>query len=367
MLTNNVSSDLIHHNWKATKENIKTFKDLAEKLKLNESDYEKVIISIYFLYTGFAKDYDKAYVGSVEIADEYLTKHHFPEAIILEVKECLKLKTDKENVPSSVAQQVFHDVAFAYYGKKKLKKRITKLWQEKNYLNKEKIDLLTSLEKKLSEMENHDYNTLTAKKLYNYRKSSNLAKLRGYIDSQKSKNSLTSNKTALTMFKTALRNHIDLINIADKKAGIMISINAILMTLMIPILGSYIIDISQFMIPSIILITTCGAAVILATLATRPVDSSGRMSENTKIRGNRSLFHFSNFYKMEKDDYKDAVKDVIVRDRTLENSIITDLFDMGKLVGLKYKRLRLCYLIFAIGIGLTLITFGLTFFLLPSI
>jgi len=367
LIQEELSQDLIYHGWSATKENISKLRILAKKMNLPAMDLHIAELATYFLNTGFVKEDLKPYEASLEIAMSYMQSIDLDSETIESVAQCIRLKLDEDRVPNSMAEKVFYDTAYAYFGEGSLKKRISASWSERNFLRKEKVDLLTTLERKVTEMQNHVYYTSAATKTYAYKKSTNLIKLKSSINKEKVDNNLTSNKTAMTMFKTALRNHIDLINIADKKAGIMISINAILMTMMIPILGSYIIDISKFLIPSIILILTCGIAVILATLATRPQLNEGDVERESVLKGEKSLFYFGNFYDMEKADYRTAVKDVIVRDITLENSIINDLYDMGVLLGLKYKRLRWCYLVFACGIALTLITFVISFFAFPVI
>jgi len=48
-----------------------------------------------------------------------------------------------------------------------------------------------------------------------------------------------NSKGAQVMFKTALRNHIDLTNIADNKANIILTINAIIITIALPLLSAY--------------------------------------------------------------------------------------------------------------------------------
>lgn len=366
ILKNEVSNDLKNHNWSATKSNREVFKQIEKDMNISDHDKATIMTSLYFLYTGYSKAEGKPYANSVDIAVKYMTNNGYSQQEINEISGCLRTRSEHTE-PSTLVEKVFADTINSYYGMKGLKKRIKSTWEERNYLRYEEIDYLTSLEKKLEKIESHEFQTHRGKQLFTFKKMKNIEKLRQYISKKRNKNGLSSNKTAMTMFKTASRNHIDLINIADKKAGIMISINAILLTLMIPILGSYIIDVTRFIVPSIILILTCGIAVILATLATRPQPSDGDVSDKEKIKGEKSLFFFGNFFKMEKEDYKTAVKDVIVRDITLENSIITDLYDMGYVLGIKYNRLRWCYLIFAIGIGLTLVTFIVSFTLFPEI
>jgi len=177
-----------------------------------------------------------------------------------------------------------------------------------------------------------------------------------FIEKSKRENSLLFNKIAMTMIKTSSRNQIDLINIADKRAGIMITVNAILLTLMIPLFASYIFDVSSFIIPMLILIISSGITIVLATLATKPLNRKSPEMYDL-IKGNRSIFYFDNFKDLNKGQFTKTVNDLVVKSSYLENAIYADLYDTGIKLSLKFKRLRWCYSIFAIGIISTIISF----------
>ena len=97
------------------------------------------------------------------------------------------------------------------------------------------------------------------------------------------------------MFKTALRNHMDLSNLADNKANIMLSVNALIVTIAIPMGAGYVNDDSHLMIPVIILLLTCLSSMIFATLATRPIPMTGHTSQEAIQEGRANLFFFGNF------------------------------------------------------------------------
>ena len=182
----------------------------------------------------------------------------------------------------------------------------------------------------------------------------NKNKLIKYVQNLKDENSLVNNKRAMTMLKTSSRNQVDLINIADKKAGIMITVNSILLTILIPMLASYIFDYSKFIIPLTILIVTCSITIILATLATKPTSKNGEIEEDL-ASGRKSIFHFKNFSRINKDQFIDGVKTIISKENTFENAVLVDLYDVGIDLSRKYLQLKWCYTVFACGIALTMI------------
>lgn len=178
-----------------------------------------------------------------------------------------------------------------------------------------------------------------------------------------SPNSINANKSAQMIFKTALRNHIDLTSIADNKSNIMLSINALIITISIPFLVSMMETNFLVIIPSSILLISCLVSIIYATLATRPIATKGVTSLKEISERPTNLFFFGNFHAMNYPDYKIGIKAVMEDDNKLDDSITTDLFYLGKALGKKFKLLRICYTVFMVGMILTVIAFMVFIFL----
>lgn len=187
--------------------------------------------------------------------------------------------------------------------------------------------------------------------------------LRGEKISKTKSKTITNSKTAQTQLKTALRNHIDLSSIADNKANIMLSVNAMILTVGLPLIISQFETDSLLVIPTAILAFSSLGSMVLATLSTRPIKMNGstRMEEVKALKSN--LFFFGNFYKMNFEEYESGMKTVVGNDKILDNSITRDLFFIGKSLGKKYDRLRLCYNIFMYGVGLALTSYIVIFVL----
>jgi len=168
---------------------------------------------------------------------------------------------------------------------------------------------------------------------------------------------LSNNKTGQMMFKTAIRNHLDLSSLADRKASTMLSINSLIITFALPYMYSNIPENSNLIIPVIMLLTTCLASITFATLVTRPQKMEGITNMKTINEGKGDLFFFGNFFNMSFDDYLVGMELTLRNIATLEKSIVLDLFMSGKVLGGKYKKLRICYLVFIIGLIATAITF----------
>ena len=62
------------------------------------------------------------------------------------------------------------------------------------------------------------------------------------------------------------------------------------------------------------------------------------------------------------EESNDQVLQKVVKDEgILTNSIVNDLYFLGRTLGNKYHRLRITYFIFMLGMVMTVITFALTF------
>lgn len=343
------------YDWNYTQELIAAAHDLIEAESLDDSTRAEADVLIYFYVIGYNICQDDPLKKSASNAHSFLINRGFDPVLADRIRDSilhLEDFTRTYSLPVAVAQ----DVLTAFYGRKKLIKKVKKRFDDYNLANKGQLDEVKWFEDLIGRMITHRYNTNRSKSKRSGRKKKNIGKLRKYIYELKQDAALPYNKRAMTMFKTASRNQIDLVNIADKKAGIMITVNAILITILIPLFGSYIIDISRFIVPAIILLITCGISIILATLATKPLSKKAPTTKDF-ASGNRSLFYFENFIHLKKDEYKSAVQDLIVRDAPFENAVVTDLYDLGRILGVKYRKLTWCYWVFAIGIGLTILTF----------
>ena len=74
-------------------------------------------------------------------------------------------------------------------------------------------------------------------------------------------------------------------------------------------------------------------------------------------QGKSNLFFFGNFYKMQFNQYKAGILKVLEKEEDLDDSIMRDLFFLGKSLGTKYAQLRICYTIFMSGVSLAVLAF----------
>ena len=76
--------------------------------------------------------------------------------------------------------------------------------------------------------------------------------------------------------------------------------------------------------------------------------------------GRSNLFFFGNFYKLTLTEYEEGMESVLQNEEYMNSAIMRDLYFLGRSLGSKYKRLRICYMVFIIGMTATVLSFAIT-------
>ncbi len=171
-------------------------------------------------------------------------------------------------------------------------------------------------------------------------------------------------KDTINIIRTTQRNNIDLTHIADNKANVLLSLNAIMITFLIPSVMAnmdFIID-SHYYIPLIILAATCFSTIYISTVVLKPTRFDNLRDEN-EPKEKHSPFFFGNFYKMEPEDFYKFMDETIDDNENLKHHLMQDLYFIGRRLGSKMTWIRRAFNIFLCGIGLTLISSAIMFFI----
>lgn len=180
---------------------------------------------------------------------------------------------------------------------------------------------------------------------------------------QKKKKSGISKQT-INIIRTTQRNNIDLTAIADNKANVLLSLNAIIIAALIPIVLANVDIIFEKMmiIPLMILAITSFVTIYLSAAVLKP-SNFDRMRTTTNPDPESSPFFFGNFYEMEAEEYFNFINPSLSNPKNLKAHLAQDLYYIGKRLGEKMTYVRRAYNIFTVGILLTLVSFGLVVFI----
>lgn len=183
------------------------------------------------------------------------------------------------------------------------------------------------------------------------------------VKDKKKKKSEKPERGIDTMFRTTLNNHNSLSGLVDNKANILLSVNAIIISLslstIIPKLDNP--TNSHLVLPTLILILTSVISITFAILATRPSITKGSFTREEVMEKKVNLLFFGNFYKMPFEDYSWAMNELMKDVNYLYNSMIKDLYYLGIVLEKKYKLLRIAYTVFMFGLIISVISFLIAF------
>lgn len=175
---------------------------------------------------------------------------------------------------------------------------------------------------------------------------------------KKKKNKSLSNKM-INIIRTTQRNNIDLTAIADNKANVLLSLNAIMITCLVPVVFAYIEIVMEEMlfVPLIVLAVNCFITIYLSAKVLKPSDfDEYKMSLNNEEDSRLSPFFFGNFYKMEAKAYYAYMKQSLKDEEMLKGHLAQDLYYVGKRLGNKMEMIRKAFNLFIFGIFLTLVS-----------
>jgi hypothetical protein len=170
-----------------------------------------------------------------------------------------------------------------------------------------------------------------------------------------------------TMFRLTSQNHVELSAMADNKANIMITVNSIIVSILVSILIRKFEEFPNLIVPTVILTMVCLITIVFAVLATRPNVSSGRFTREDVQAKRTNLLFFGNFHNMTLEDYEEGVREMMTDSEFLYGSMTRDIYFQGKVLGRKYKLLRISYTVFMFGFVLAVLSFGIAIFFFPVV
>ncbi|GLB51442.1 hypothetical protein NBRC110019_04810 [Neptunitalea chrysea] len=373
LLTNELNETFLYHTLRHTQQVVKGTKVLVEKCEINDKERKNLIIAAFFHDTGYTKGGENHEEKSCNIAREFLAKEKYPKNQIEEVCKLI-MSTKYTYDPQTTAEMIIRDADSSHFGdenypeiteflRKELILRDIKQFSIEEWRS-ENITLLTT---------KHRYYTDCAKSLWQEQKEKNIKSL--LKKDKKDKKSIQKEKLKVqlknespergiqTMYRVALKNHMELSAIADSKANILLSVNAIIISLALSSIFPKLDNPynKYLVIPTAIFILFSVISMALSVLATRPNVTQGEFTKKDVENRKVNLLFFGNFHKMKLADYEWAVGELVKDKDYLYKSLTRDLYFLGLVLHRKYKILRLTYTIFIIGIVISVIAFGIAY------
>ncbi len=169
-------------------------------------------------------------------------------------------------------------------------------------------------------------------------------------DAKGNKQSGFITKGIQTMLRLTSENHMRLSEMADNKANILISVNAIIISVILSVLIRKIEVDKHLAIPTFIFLATALTTIVISILATRPKITNGNFTREDILNRKTNLLFFGNFFKSELEEYKWGMSTMMKDPNYLYGTLVDDIYYLGKVLGRKYKLVRIAYNVFMIGI-----------------
>jgi len=371
--------ELHFHNLLHTTQVVGRTKEIAGHYYLSESDMLAVYVAAWFHDTGYLfAEPQQHEEKSVELMTEFMKEYANDEQLIEKVKQCIMATRPPRN-HSNLMFQIICDADTYHFGTKEFKQTNQLVWEE----YKAKDPKLTEKEwwaKTADFLKQHEFYTKYCKDLLDKRKNKNMKKLYkkaeesaaekteadlSLADIDKDKLGLKS-KGIQTMLRLTSTNHFHLSDMADSKAHILISVNAIIISVILSVLLRRLEESPYLTIPTVIFLLVTVATVVISIISTRPKISGGMFTSQEIADKQTNLLFFGNFYKTSYEEYNAAMREMMKDTDYLYGSLIKDIYTLGTVLARKYKLVRLAYNVFMIGIIVTVLAFGLAFFVFQS-
>ncbi|MBP94267.1 MAG: phosphohydrolase [Flavobacteriaceae bacterium] len=367
----------LYHNYTHTARVFKSINEIIEHTDLTDKEVEILRLSALFHDTGYIKSRKNHEEESAAIASAFLSKNDVHPSIIDSVCNCI-LATKFSDVPTNKLDKIIRDADASHFGKDYFEEASEFLRKELEIQDVAYYTITEWLDENIKMLsEKHRFFTDYALKNWQKQKEQNLASLIKSKNKQKKRRKKEEMKAKYkahykndspergiqTFYRVALRNHIKLSDIADTKANILLSVNAIIISLMISNLFAKLDSPSNsyLIIPTMIFVFFSIISMILSIIATRPNVTRGEFTKEDVENKNVNLTFFGNFHKMKLEEFEWAIDELLQDKNYVYGSLTKDLYFLGKVLNRKYRILRITYTIFMLGFIISVIAFGIAF------
>jgi len=376
LLKDKLSNLYSYHNFNHTFTVVNAVKELCKKEDVSSDEKEMLLVAAWFHDTGYIDGYENHEQESVKIATAFLKEKGQSDEFIASVSNLI-MATVKEYVPKTHLEKIIKDADFSHLVGAEYETTCELLRIElKNTWKLDFSNVEWAKENLNFLMNKHRFYTDYALRKWQPLKEKNLLLVQKRFEKQKKKEAdkieeeikkkdkiEKPDRGVDTLFRVTLGNHTRLSGIADSKANILLSVNAIIISIalssIIPKLDSP--KNAHLVIPTFIMLMSSVITIIFAILSTRPKVTSGVFTrediENKKI----NLLFFGNFYKMPLEEYDWAMNEMMKDRDYLYSNMIKDLYYLGLVLQRKYNLLRIAYNFFMIGIIITVVAFVIAF------
>ncbi|MGK0363122.1 MAG: putative metal-dependent HD superfamily phosphohydrolase [Saprospiraceae bacterium] len=390
-----ISAEYVYHDFQHTMQVLEGIRKLGEASGLPENELILLELAGWFHDTGYKDGPENHEARGCMLLRDFMADYDYAEEELKMMEGCI-MATKLPQTPKHIHEEIICDADLAHLGNEYYWDRTGRVRQELMLTRGMMMSEQEWIDFEIDFMLEHCYHTAAAESLYGKRKLKHIKQLRKQrlrlnpieVESvealrtkdknkkkKKSKpkkvkegngdnleiNEIRIGRGVETMYRTTYRTHVNLSSIADNKANIMLSINAIVISIILPQLLPKFSENPRLILPTIIMLSVCLIAMIFATLSTRPKITEGKIARKDIEERKGNLLFFGNYYKMTMDDFHWGMMEMIRDSDYLYSTMTRDLYFLGIVLAKKYRYLSICYGVFMYGMVISVLAFAIAF------
>ena len=401
LFINKVNKTIHFHTLQHTQEVVAGSETMAEYYHLEDEDRFALLLAAWFHDTGYSGGQAAGHENlSIELATKFLSEHKLQQNIINKVVGCINATRLPQN-PTSLIEQIICDADLFHLGTSDFREKNKLLREELNDFGNMDLSKKDWRKKNIEFLTKHNYFTSYAKENLDPLKQVYLEELNKKVNGEekpdkksgkatkaaspdqkdktkdkglteeeqkkveeakkKKEKESQSERAISTVFRIVAQSQNTLSGMADSKSNILISVNAIILSIMISSVFDKLKTDTYLQIPFTILVTICVVSMVFSILATRPTVTSGKFTKEDIADKKTNLLFFGNFHKMGYADYDWGMTELLSDKNYLYSSMIKDTYFLGIVLAKKYRYLRIAYNIFMFGLIAAMIAFTIAF------
>jgi len=408
LLITKLDRSIHFHTLQHTQEVLAGSERMADYYHLEDEDRYALMLASWFHDTGYTGGKAMGHENvSIELATKFLNDHKVSQQVINKVIGCINA-TRLPQSPHTLIEQIICDADLFHLGTSDFKEKNRLLREELNDFGKLELSKKDWRKKNIEFLTKHNYFTSYAKENLDSLKQVYLQELgkKDGVDDKTDKKQIKNSKdpkpalitknektkdkglssdeqkkldevkkkkekesqserAISTVFRIVAQSQNNLSQMADSKSNILISVNAIILSIMISSVFDKLKTDTYLQIPFAILVTICVVSMVFSILATRPTVTSGKFTKEDIADKKTNLLFFGNFHKMGYADYDWGMTELLADKNYLYSSMIKDTYFLGIVLAKKYRYLRIAYNIFMFGLIAAMIAFTVAF-LMPG-
>ena len=374
----NFNEQYCFHQYNRTINIVRHCDALASSMDLGKQESKLVHLAAWFLETGYCIDYQNYQVKSAELAAAYYKAKGVEDEKIETIVECI-LSTRMPMQAVTATAQIVCDASMYHLAEKDAHQILNTLRAEYAALSVREFTDEEWIKENIDKLSNHFYFTSAARKLYQKGKSKSLAGYKKNLEllheivqeppHQTSQVPATEHEKIVaegavklergveTFFRITEQRHMELASRAHEKASLLISINAIVISIVLSVLITKLDESQYLLLPTLLLIITASATIIFSILSTRPKLIKDSSKHNPIPGHEMNIIFFGDFAKLSLDEYKKSMQVTYKNRATLYDSLSKDIYYQGIILVWKYKYINIAYNIFMYGFIITILSF----------